>query len=49
MKGLFKRPESKLVKRGKVFGVPLLEVCSRENSPIPFIAEEAIDYIETNG
>jgi hypothetical protein len=52
MKGIFGRKghnnEKKKVS-GKVFGVPLIDVCARENQNIPHIVEETVEYLESKG
>jgi hypothetical protein len=49
--GLFRRhtDSKKKTTRGKVFGVSLTEVCTREQSALPAIAEETIEYLENRG
>lgn len=50
MKTLFnKKSEPKEKPRFKVFGVPLEEVCTKENLPIPSVAEELFEHLEQKG
>ena len=52
MKGIFGRKgnggreEERRKPSAKVFGVPLNDVCTREQASIPLIAEETIEYLE---
>ena len=42
-------PKPKLRFSQKVFGVSLIEVCKRENQPIPTVVVEVMAYIERRG